>query len=68
VMLTNRVDLPEELRPDLAVIALHGIEENVVTINQMSPAAFLDSIDQIKPAVLSLYHYWQRHNSGQALH
>lgn len=68
VMLTNHVDLPEDLRPALAVIALHGIEENVVTINQMSPAAFLDSLDQIKPAVLRLYHYWQRSNSGQVLH
>ncbi|WP_299999478.1 UPF0149 family protein [uncultured Cedecea sp.] len=68
VMLTHRDDLPEELRPALAVIALHGIEENIVTINQMSPAAYLDSIDQIKPAVLSLYHYWLRRNSGQALH
>lgn len=68
VMLTDCVDLPEALRPALAVIALHGIEENVATINQMSPAAFLDSIDQIKPAVLSLYLHWQRRNSGQVLH
>lgn len=68
VMLTEHVDLPEALRPALAVIALHGIEENIATINQMSSTAFLDSIDQIKPAVLSLYHYWQRRNSGQVLH
>ena len=68
VMLTGSAELPENLRPALAVIALHGIEENVATINQMSPAAFLDSIDQIKPSVLSLYHYWQHRNTGKVLH
>ena len=68
VMLAHRGELPDDLRPALAVIALHGIEDNLATINQMSPAAFLDSIDQIKPAVLSLYHYWQRRHSGQVLH
>lgn len=68
VAMTRPVELPEELRPALAVIALHGIEENVAMIEQMSPSAYLGSIDQIKPAVLSLYHYWQRHSSNRALH
>lgn len=68
VMLTNSVELPDNIRPALAAIALHGLEEHVTTINQMSPAAYLGSIDQIKPSVLSLYNYWQHPHSEQELH
>lgn len=62
VMVDKRNALAEELQPALAAIALHGVEENIELINKMSAEDYLASLDQIKPAALSLYHYW--HNSG----
>ena len=68
VMSAELSELPPSVRSAFAAIALHGTEEHVATLNQMSPEAFIDSIDQIKPAALALYHHWHRHNSSHVLH
>ncbi|WP_369789538.1 YecA family protein [Rouxiella sp. WC2420] len=50
--------LPQELEPALKAIALHGSEENVPVLEQMSNDEIEASIEKIKPAALALHDYW----------
>lgn len=63
VQLSEWPALPEEIKADFAAIALHGNEENIPQIEQMTPDAYEQSQEAIRPAALALYHYWaaQRH-------
>lgn len=51
--------LPENLQPALAAIALHGQEENVGKLEQMTPEEYEQSQAEIGPAALQLHQYWQ---------
>ena len=50
--------LPENLQLSLDAIVLHGREENFDKLDQLSPDEFETSIDAIRPAALTLHHYW----------
>ncbi|UQC71665.1 YecA family protein [Lelliottia sp. AC1] len=56
--LTDWSTLPEELKPDLAVIALHGSQENVDLVEAMTEEEYQASVDSIRPAAIRLYNYW----------
>ncbi|AXF58655.1 UPF0149 family protein [Leclercia sp. J807] len=58
VALTDWSSLPESLRADLDLIALHGSEENFERLDSFSEEAFQQSIEGIRPAALRLYNYW----------
>lgn len=58
VSLSDWSSLPATLKPALAAIELHGKEENFERVEQMTPEAFEESIEAIKPAALALYDYW----------
>ena len=58
VSLTDWSALPEELKADLDVIALHGAEENSEKLDALSEEEFIASIERIQPAALRLYDYW----------
>jgi uncharacterized protein len=57
-MLWDVKPLPDELAAILEPIALHGLEEKFDELEGMSPEAFIDSIERIKPAVLATFDYW----------
>lgn len=48
--------LPVRLRPTLQAIALHGEEENLDHLDNLTPEAFLQSIDDISPAALAIFN------------
>ena len=50
--------LPETLKADLDVIALHGTEENSEKLDELSEEEYIASIESIQPAALRLYNYW----------
>lgn len=50
--------LPADAQPALEAIALHGKEEHFAALDKLSPDAFENSIDAIRPAALQLYAYW----------
>ncbi|VFS66460.1 Predicted metal-binding protein related to the C-terminal domain of SecA [Kluyvera cryocrescens] len=50
--------LPEALQTALDNIALHGDEEKTAELGKFTAEAYVDSIDQIRPAALALYDYW----------
>jgi len=58
VALTDWSTLPEALKADLDLIALHGSEENFSRLDEMTEEAFHESVAQIRPAALRLYAYW----------
>lgn len=58
VALTDWSTLPETLKSDLDLIALHGSEENFSRLDEMTEEAFHESVAQIRPAALRLYAYW----------
>lgn len=68
ISMANKIAIIEALQPSLAAIALHGVEENINNINMLSAEDYLQSLDEIKPAVLRLYTYWHHNSAGQALH
>lgn len=65
VGLSDWSTLPESLKPELAAIELHGKEENFERVEQMSPEAFEESVQAIKPATLALYEYWAENQQAQ---
>ncbi|MRS89345.1 UPF0149 family protein [Enterobacteriaceae bacterium RIT714] len=58
VALTDWSTLPEELKTDLALIALHGSEENAARLDELTEDEYHASIEAIRPAALRLYNYW----------
>ncbi|WP_130833857.1 YecA/YgfB family protein [[Erwinia] mediterraneensis] len=58
VALSDWSALPADVQPALEAIALHGKEENFAALDQLSPEAFEESIEAIRPAALQLYDYW----------
>ena len=58
VALTDWSTLPEALKADLDLLALHGSEENFSRLDEMTEEAFHESVAQIRPAALRLYAYW----------
>ena len=58
VGLTDWSALPDALKADLDVIALHGTEENFSRLDEMDEEAFIQSVEAIRPAALRLYDYW----------
>ncbi|MDU4266143.1 MAG: YecA family protein [Enterobacter hormaechei] len=58
VALTDWSSLPEALEADLAVIALHGTEENSEKLDALTEEEYMASIESIQPAALRLYNYW----------
>lgn len=58
VALTDWSSLPEALEADLAVIALHGTEENSEKLEALTEEEYMASIESIQPAALRLYNYW----------
>jgi uncharacterized protein len=58
VALTDWSSLPEELKADLDVIALHGTEENSDKLDELTEEEYTASIEGIQPAALRLYNYW----------
>ena len=56
--LTDWSTLPEALKADLDVIALHGSEDNFDKLEGLTEEEFEASIERIKPAALRLYNYW----------
>ena len=67
VALTDWSALPEDLKADLDVIALHGTEENFERVEKMSPEAFEESVDAIRLAALDLHAYWMAHPQEKAV-
>ena len=59
VALDDWSSLPESLKPALDAIALHGREDNVAQLEQMTPEAYAESQAAIGPAALQLWRYWQ---------
>ena len=47
--------LPESLKPALAVIELHGREENITRLEKFTVEEYEKSVAAIRPAALSLY-------------
>ena len=58
VGLTDWSALPDALKADLDVIALHGTEENFPLLDEMDEEAYIQSVEAIRPAALRLYDYW----------
>jgi uncharacterized protein len=58
VALTDWSALPDPLKADLDIIALHGSEEHFSRLDEMTEEAFHESVAQIRPAALRLYAYW----------
>lgn len=56
--LTDWSTLPEELKADLAVIALHGSDENSERVDELTEEEYHASVDSIRPAAIRLYNYW----------
>lgn len=58
--------LPATEAAQLAAISLHGSEENLPLLEQMSPAQHQQSVKAIEPAVRGLHAYWlsQRSSHG----
>ena len=50
--------LPESLLPALDTIALHGKEDNLPRLEQMTPEAYVESQQAIRKAALEIYKYW----------
>ncbi|WP_017348594.1 YecA/YgfB family protein [Pantoea sp. A4] len=57
VDLANWPALPAGLQTQLDAIALHGRDEQLEALESLTPEAFADSIEAIKPAALELYDY-----------
>ena len=58
VALTDWSSLPDELKADLDVIALHGTEEGSEKLDGLTEEEYTASIEIIQPAALRLYNYW----------
>ena len=58
VALTDWSALPDELKADLDVIALHGSEEIGDQLDELTEEEYTASIERIQPAALRLYNYW----------
>lgn len=56
--LTDWSSLPQEYKPDLDAITLHGKEENFDRLDTLTKEEFDASIEAIRPAALRLYAYW----------
>lgn len=67
VMLWDVEPMPEALLAMLKPIALHGLEEKFDELDSLSHEAFIDSIEEIKPAALSVFAYWH-HKQHSTLH
>ena len=66
VALDDWSTLPEAFKPSLDFIALHGHEDNMSALEEMSEEQIEASIEELKPAALNLHGYWlsqrqQRH-------
>ncbi|MEN5017777.1 YecA family protein [Erwinia sp. Eh17-17] len=61
VALSDWSSLPVALQPALAVIALHGEEENLSRLEKLSPEEYEQSIEAIRPAAISLHAKWLLH-------
>ncbi len=59
VLLWGVDPLPAELVAMMEPIALHGLEDKFDELDTLSHEDFLDSIEKIKPAALSILAYWQ---------
>ncbi|XES82293.1 YecA family protein [Franconibacter pulveris] len=59
VALDDWSTLAQEMKPALDAIALHGQQENVQTLEQMTEQAYEQSQQAIGPAALQLYQYWR---------
>ena len=57
--------LPEAMKPALEAIALHGKEENVQRLEQMTPAGYEQSQQAIGPAALQLHQFWLAQREAQ---
>ncbi len=64
-MLWDVEPMPEALLAMLGPIALHGLEEKFDELDSLSHEAFIDSIEEIKPAALSVFAYWQNKRHGR---
>ncbi|WHP29762.1 YecA family protein [Trabulsiella odontotermitis] len=53
--------LPEAEQQALDAIALHGKEEHFARLDNFTAEEFIDSIEKIAPAALSLFDYWTAH-------
>ncbi|MEW7314574.1 YecA family protein [Buttiauxella gaviniae] len=62
--------LPEQLKPALKAIALHGEEANIAKLEQMSEQEYEASQEAIGPAALQLHQYWfeKRKADANTLH
>lgn len=62
--------LPEQLKPALEAIALHGEEANIAKLEQMSEQEYEASQEAIGPAALQLHQYWfeKRKADANTLH
>lgn len=49
VALSDWSALPDTLKPALEAIALHGTEENFAVVEKLTPEAFEESVDAIRP-------------------
>ncbi|WP_075181791.1 YecA family protein [Pantoea sp. 1.19] len=58
VGLSDWSSLPDALQPALEAIRLHGSEANFPRVEALSPEAFADSMEAIRPAALALHDYW----------
>lgn len=61
VALSDWSEMPGEIQPAFEAIALHGKEENVPRLEQLSAEDYIASIESITPAALALYQYWLAH-------
>lgn len=67
VSLSDWSSLPESLQPALEAIALHGTEENFTRVEEMTPEAFQESVEALKPAALALFDYWADNQQERAV-
>ncbi len=56
--LTDWSGLPAEQQAAFDSIALHGDEEKSAALEAFTAEQYFDSIDNIRPAALSLFDYW----------
>ncbi len=61
VALGDWSSLPATLQPALAAIALHGEEENLSQLETLTPEAYEQSIEAIRPAAIALHAKWLLH-------
>lgn len=64
--LVERTALPAAQQKMLDVIALHGNEESITTLEKMTEEEYEASQAEIGPAALQLYHYWQEQRGAES--